>query len=129
MKEIFLIFLLVIITSLGWSQETNHHQFSDAPETARYQIVQSELAAKVTLKIDKYSGKVFQLVEGEDGLTWQSLYAETHTLDKATPNQVNYQVFTSGLAVRMTFLMNINTGASWQLSEDEEIGLFWNALE
>ena len=42
--------------------------------------------------------------------------------------KVNYQVFTSDLAVRMTYLINVNTGASWQLAADEE-GNFWKALK
>jgi hypothetical protein len=130
MKQVFLILAFVLISVYSWAQETNRNQFSSAPETARYQIVQSELAAKVTLKIDKYTGKVFQLVEGESGLTWQLLFAETHPHDKTTTlEKVNYQVFTSGLATRMTFLLNVNTGATWQLAKDSKIGLFWDTLE
>lgn len=128
-KRICLILMLIALAGQSWAQETNRNQFSSAPETSRYQIVQSELAAKITLKIDKYTGRVFQLVQGSKGLSWQLIVAEKHSEDKATPDKVNYQVFTSGLAVRMTYLLNVNTGATWQLSEDNEIGVFWKALE
>lgn len=129
MKRIFLIFVLVLITSQGWTQETNRNQFSNTPESARYQIVQSELVAKITFKIDKYTGETFQLVKGENGLTWQAIETQRHTQDETNINKVNYQIFTSGLAVRMTFLLNVNTGVTWQLSEDSDDNLFWIALE
>ena len=128
-KQMLLILMLVLFASQVWAQETNRHQFSSAPNTSRFEIIQSELAAKITLKIDKYTGKVFQLVTGSRGLSWQLITAEKHPNDKATVNKVNYQVFTSGLAVRMTYLINVNTGASWQISEDSKIGIFWKALK
>ncbi len=121
--------MLGLFVSQAWAQETNRSQFSSVPNTSRFEIIQSELAAKITLKIDKYTGQVFQLVTGSKGLSWQLIQAEKHPRDKATPNKVNYQVFTSGLAVRMTYLINVNSGASWQLSEDSEIGVFWNVLK
>ena len=39
------------------------------------------------LKIDKYTGQVFQLVTGSKGLSWQLIQAEKHPRDKATPNE------------------------------------------
>jgi hypothetical protein len=130
MKRIIFSLLLVSLAVPGWTQETYRNQFSSAPNTARYEIVQSELGVKITLLIDKYDGKVYQLVEGKTGLTWQSMNVEKHTIDKATPDKVNYQIFTSGQGVRFTFLLNVNTGATWQLAEDTVTSiLFWTALE
>jgi hypothetical protein len=128
-QVLILVILLLSFSGQAWAQETNRSQCSSAPETSRFEIIQSELAAKVTLKIDKYTGKVFQLVKDSKGLSWQLIPAEKHPGEKATANKVNYQVFTSGLAVRMTYLINVNTGASWQLCEDSELGVFWSALK
>ena len=113
-KRISFVLMLISLAGQSWAQETNRNQFSSSPETSRCQIIQSEPAARITLKIDKYTGHVFQLVRGSKGLSWQLIMAEKHPEDNATPNQVNYQVFTSGLAVRMTYLLNVNTGATWR---------------
>ena len=130
MKKTILILMLLAAASLGFAQETNRHQFSSSPESSRFQIVQSELGARLTFNIDKYTGMVFLLVEGRDGLTWQLIEAEEQTSDETISNQVNYQLFTSGLGVRMTFLINVNTGITWQLAEDMKSGeYFWDAME
>lgn len=88
MKRIFLIFVFVLVTSSGWAQETNRNQFSNTPESARFEIVQSQLAARFTFKIDKYTGVTFQLVEGENGLTWQAMETERQTHDETHINKV-----------------------------------------
>ena len=130
MKLKLLIILLILFYSMQvWANETNRNQISSAPESSRFEIIQSELAAKVTLKIDKYTGRVYQLVQGHKGLTWQIIQAEKHNNDVASKGRVNYQVFTSGLVVRMTYLLNVNTGSTWKLAEDKKIGKFWAVLE
>jgi len=120
--------MLVSLTHHSWAQEANH-EFSSAPENVCYQIVQSQLGARWTFKIDKYNGKVFQLVKGKDGSVWQMIYKNIHTQDEITQDKVNYQIFTSALGARWTFLLNVNTGATWQLTEDKKSGIFWTALE
>jgi len=132
MKGIILFILLFLLLSPVWAQETPNHQYSDAPETSRYQIIQSELGVRLTFKIDKYLGEVYLLVKGEDDrLTWESMIKEEHPFDEAIQNQekVNYQIFTSGLGIKFTFLINVNTGATWQLVEDtEDKLLFWTPV-
>lgn len=60
MKRIFFILMLVSLTGQCWTQVIYSHQFSSAPEIARYEIVQSEKESRYTLKIDKYTGQVFK---------------------------------------------------------------------
>jgi hypothetical protein len=97
-----------------------HAQENAAPQSStiladRYQIIQSELAAKWTFRLDRICGSVSQLVSTKDeSLGWQAM-----PIDKLPPCQPNgrpsYQLFTSGLAVRHTFLMNTSTGKTWTL--------------
>jgi len=130
MKRIFFILMFVSLAHQGWTQGTYRNQFSSAPDTARYEIVQSELGVKITLKINKYDGQVYLLVEGKKKLAWQLMAVDKHTQDKKIPGKVNYQIFTSGLGVKFTFLLNVNTGATWQLATETEYNeLFWSALE
>lgn len=130
MKRLLFTIILITIVGQAWAQETNRHQFSSAPESARYEIVQSELGARITLKIDKYDRRVYLLVEGTYGLAWELMQVEEHILeDTKITGKVNYQVFTSGIGQKFTFLMNVNTGATWQLAEDTETGaIFWTFL-
>ena len=128
-QTIWLILLFISFADQALSQETSRSQFSSVPDASRFEIIQSEIAAKITLKIDKYTGNVFQMVKGNKGLFWQLIESEIHPEDKATVDKVNYQVFTSGIAIRMTYLINVNTGATWQLSESDEIGVFWKILK
>jgi len=89
------------------------HVQSAAPVNARYEIVQSHLAATFTFKLDKYAGRVWQLVQDAEGYPkWQVI----PVLDgpKITnPASVRFQVFTSGLAGRHTFLLDTVTGRAW----------------
>jgi hypothetical protein len=49
--------------------------------------------------------------------------------DKAVPGRVNYQIFTSGVSLKYTFLLNVNTGVSWVLAENKENKeLIWQAM-
>ncbi|MBS1585487.1 MAG: hypothetical protein JSS82_08055 [Bacteroidetes bacterium] len=91
---------------------------------ARYQIIQSSLAAKATFKLDSYNGSVYQLVAtptgGED---WQLLRKKSHYKDDVQyDNMSNYTLFTSSIAIKYTYLMNVNTGAVWQLAQNSESG-------
>jgi len=130
MKKITLLILIfVLFEEQIFALDVYRSQISSVPDSSRFEIIQSELAAKITLKIDKYTGNIFQLVTSNKGLSWQLIPAEKHSKDTKKVNKANYQLFTSGLAIKMTYLLNINTGATWVLSEDNKIGVFWKAME
>ena len=102
------------------------------PSDSRYEIVQSELGARYTFKIDKYTGYVKQLVKSDDdSVTWQSIILiDSSKTEDQQNNKVNYQIFTSGLGARFTFLINIKTGDTWQLTEVDDMGyLYWSPIE
>lgn len=129
MKIVFSFFILFLATSICAQVQTYNSKSTSFPNDSRYELIQSELAAKLTFKVDKYSGDVYQLVLASDqSLTWQLIIREKSRNDKQNANRVNYQLFTSGLAVKYTFLLNLNSGATWQLSEDSEQGIIFFAL-
>jgi hypothetical protein len=102
------------------------------PQTARYEIVQSERGARYTFKIDKYTGQVFQIAEKNNhDLTWEPIiFKDPRTQDETTPDKVNFQILISGLGARYIFLLQVNTGKTWQLAEDTKSGiLFWVKFE
>lgn len=86
----------------------------------RYQIVQSSIAARGTYKVDTYEGKVYQLVvDRSNNETWELLKRTgNYDNDNQVSGQRNYEIFLSTIAMRFTYLINLNTGATWQLVQD-----------
>lgn len=107
------------------------HQKTSVPLDARFEILQSELVARITLRLDKYSRAVSQMIEAKDSdrYFWQEFPRRAHALDKRVDGRVNYQLFTSALAARFTYLMNVNTGATWQLIETQDEDLVWTPIQ
>jgi photosystem II stability/assembly factor-like uncharacterized protein len=128
MKQLLSAIIGVLICSSTLAVELEQHEKTSVPPECRFEILQSSLAAKLTLKVDKFTGTVSQIVETKDGgKTWQPITKRPHPLDKTEPGKVNYQVFTSGLALKFTFLINVNTGATWQLLNSAE-GISWDPI-
>ena len=132
-RSILTICAALLLPSYARSQTTlPQHQSSLLPAEARYEIIQSTLAVKFTLRVDRFTGTTAQLVLASDSsLTWQDIARIDHFVpDTRVPARVNYQVFTSGLGLRFTFLLNVNTGATWQITEDPKTTVvFWNPLK
>ena len=96
---------------------------------SRYEIIQSELAARNTFRVDKFCGAVAELVVDEAGINhWQNMPIETQPACQ-NDGHPHYQLFTSGLAARFTFLMNTSTGRTWQLVVDDKQNRSWELLQ
>jgi hypothetical protein len=94
------------------------HVTTTVSPSARYEIVQSELAAKWTFRLDRVCGRVYQLIHttGDDELGWGVIAAERRAACQED-GRTHYQLFTSSLAAKFQFLMNSDTGATWVLTE------------
>jgi len=128
-KKNYLIILFICLLTVACNTSQNdqakdesdkNQETSFKTTSPRYQIVQSSLAARGTYKIDTYEGKVFQLVlDGNNNETWQLLKRiGNNSNDNQINGQQNYQIFLSTLAMKFTYLINVNTGATWQLVQD-----------
>lgn len=95
----------------------------------RYEIVQSELAARWTFRLDRICGNVDQLVSDPDGDSyWQEIpFASRPNCGNAS--KPRFLLFLSGLAAKFTFLIDTAIGTTWELREDPELGPFWQRLE
>lgn len=89
------------------------HQHTSPSATARFEVIQSALAAKWTFRLDRYSGRIWQLVRTKDDQNaWQEMFVVD--LPKIqSPTRPRFQLFTSGLAARFTFLLDGDTGRTW----------------
>ncbi|QBR00495.1 hypothetical protein [Paraburkholderia pallida] len=101
------------------------------PVDARFEIVQSELAVRWTFKLDKFTGNVFQLVATKSGdLAWEEMPRfKSRVPDPVTPGRPNYQIFMSGIMAKNMFLMNVNSGATWQLQKGSDDTVGWVPFE
>lgn len=91
------------------------HQFTTTPSDARYEIVQSPLAAKWTFRLDRVTGQVSLLVRTKsDDMAWGEM--RVYRLPKSSGTSPRYTIFTSGLAARHTFLLDTSTGSTWLLT-------------
>lgn len=125
-SNLLAICLLFGVSSPLWAEETftPPNVQTLAPATSRYEIIQSQLALKWTFKIDKYCGYISQLVKTQDDdVTWEAMPV-VHLPKCANDSRVHFQLFSSGLVVRHTFMLNVDTGRTWVLttSKDEKQG-------
>lgn len=114
------------------AQESHNSAQTSVPADSRFEIIQSDITAKATFRLDKFTGQIHQMVMNAKGDTlWQLMTKVANPEDTIRLNgKVNYQLFTSGIVVRDTFLININTGATWKLfadSDDNE--MYWAPMK
>jgi len=97
-------------------QPNNIHQATIPAADARFEVLQSELAARWTFRLDRFTGRVAQLVKDKnDGHTWEDM----EVIDRpavASPQRPRFQLFSSGLAARYTLLIDTDTGKTWEIS-------------
>ena len=89
------------------------HQLTTAPSGARFEVLQSTLAARGLLRPDRYYRRVWQLVKtADDDSAWEEMLVFERPQLQA-PTRPRFQLFTSGLAARHTFLLDGETGKTW----------------
>jgi hypothetical protein len=111
-----LLILLGIPRPLAAQASSDVHQRTTAPSNARFEIVQSELAAKWTFQLDRFTGQVWQLVKTkEDDDAWHNLKV-IGLPQIAAPARARFQIFASGIAAKFTFLLDTETGKTWVLT-------------
>jgi hypothetical protein len=89
------------------------HQHTSPPTNARFEVLQSSLAAKWTFRLDRYTGRIWQLVKTkDDDPKWEEMPVLERPASQAA-GKPRFQLFTSGLAARHTFLIDTESGKSW----------------
>lgn len=114
MRELAVALSLAAVSGAAWAQDANpSHQLTSPVPGGRFEIVQSPLAAKWTFRLDRYTGRVWQLVKTkEDDNSWEEMPVEN--LPKGSGQaKPRFQLFSSGIAARFTFLLDAETGRTW----------------
>jgi hypothetical protein len=133
MNRILYLLALCSFNVSAQSREISIHSTTAIGPNSRYEIVQSTLAARWTFRLDKVCGNISQLVLNKDEeLVWQAMPILGQPRCTAD-GKIRYQIFTSGLAARHTFLINTDLGKTWQLQgvKDKDGNEFsaWVGLE
>ena len=127
--KFYLFFACLLLSSICNGQTVQHQSTTGNP--GRFEIVQSTLLNRLLFKIDKFTGQTFQIVQSRDSsIVWQSISIKKHFLSNIkNEGRSNYQIFLSGFMAKLTILMNINTGATWQLVQDSQTDeVFWDPI-
>jgi hypothetical protein len=112
--------ILVLVLSAGISAQepADTHQHTTPPSDARFEVIQSELAAKWTFRLDRFTGHIDQLVKSSDGGSmWEAMLIVG--LPPVESTHARFQLFTSGLAAKFTFLIDTTTGKTWELASSK----------
>ena len=122
---------LSLVPVLAFAQDATRPSASTTvPSYGRYEIVQSPLVASLTIRLDRFTGSTWQFVTTKNGdFAWQLLPRVGADAQKLIQGRVNYQLFTSGIVVKVTILMNVNTGQSWYIAEDSKKGELWAPMQ
>jgi len=119
---VFVLGTLISMFCQAESRDPVSHNSSTVGGQARYEIVQSALAARWTFRLDRVCGNVSQVVlTKSENMTFENMLILG--LPKCNfDGKIRYQLFTSGLAARHTYLLNTDTGKAWQvqLLKDKE---------
>ncbi len=110
---------------------------TSAPADSRYEIIATTSIVKAVLKLDKYTGEVFELARNkalvknkDEEYAWQRTKRLPHPNKDEVTNEVNYQIYTDGADGIYTYLINLKTGATWILAKEEgKEELYWYPLK
>jgi hypothetical protein len=117
--------LLLVLTYartpvLAQDNHSDIHQTTTPPVGARFEIVQSELTAKSTFRLDRFTGHVSELVKTKGGdYSWDDTEVVGLSVSPQS-NRARFQIFTSGIAARFTFLIDSDTGKTWYVATTTE---------
>lgn len=120
MRKICSLLLISSIALVAKAEEfvAQHQQTSSVPN-GRFEIIQSELAVRWTFKLDRFNGRIWQLVlNKDDNNTWGEMLV-LGIPKPSSPPHPHFQIFTSSLAVRFTLLIDTDTGKTWQVTTDK----------
>ena len=107
--------LFFIFEGASAQEPSDIHQKTTLPANARFEIVQSQLSARWTFRLDRFTGQVAHLVRTQgDDTTWEEMMVDGLPAI-SEPTRPRFQIFTSGLAARHTFLIDTDTGRTWQV--------------
>ena len=126
-----LLFLLLMISGIARSQErvVPAPNATAAPTDARFEIIQVYyLRESFLMKLDKYTGEVYELVRNRDyirdkgqAFAWQlTKWNNRPLIESVDIQKVNFQILSATGNDNSVYLININNGEVWTLVRESE---------
>lgn len=125
MNRLFFITAIALVGASGiFGQETSQIVSTSTLDGARFEMIQSPLDRGVTFRLDKYLGVIDRLgtCPKDDQFGSNKCWKEMIVLDlpkAAYSARPRYQIIING-PLRLTMLMQIDTGKMWQWGLDRE---------
>lgn len=120
MKRLFLIIVCVLMFHCAFAGD-NYSAVRTSVDNGRYEIVQSEMMRRLIFMLDKYTGDVYQnVLSSNNERAWRKMNKAGVSFDSSPQTKINYQLFVGGISVKDIFLLNINTGETWYIYQDEK---------
>lgn len=128
-----LLFLLLTTPIIAYSQErvvAYVPNMTATPAETRFEIVQVQyLRETLLLKMDKYTGDVYDLVRNRDyikdkgqAFAWQLVrWNNRPSIDGLEAQKVNFQIFGATTNDNSVYLLNVNNGDAWTLLRESEV--------
>lgn len=112
------VFLLIWASpGLRAQDDRKYPTTTSAISNGRFEVVQSSIMARDTFRLDRFTGRLWQLVENQDkDVLWEEMVVVEAAAVITTANFPRFQVFISGIAARTTLLLDSVTGKTWILS-------------
>jgi hypothetical protein len=98
-------------------QEIRENRTTTAPSQARFEILQAEPQARLTYRLDRYTGRVDQLSQKAGESLWQEMDVPNRAV-VSVPTAPRFRLFTShsNIIGRLTLLLDTETGQTWKLT-------------
>lgn len=125
MKKFVLLAALALVgSSTSFGQDSSQIVSTSTLDGARFEMIQSPLDRGVTFRLDKYLGVIDRLgtCPKDDQFGSNKCWKEMIVLDlpkAASSARPRYQIIING-PLRLTMLMQIDTGKMWQWGLDRE---------
>jgi hypothetical protein len=136
LRYLLILSLQVPLLAVADDNGPSIHQMTTTPANARFEIVHSPLAAKWTFRLNRYTGHVSQLVKTvSGGSAWETMTViDPVKVDGASGPR--FILFTSGLAAKFTFLIDSQSGRTWELTSlpkdsagSTDPGVYWQPFD
>lgn len=121
-RTLFTLLIILVFATFGFGQEpTSLASRSAVPDVSRYEIIQPNFDDNrmPTFRLDKLNGTVSRLAScpriarSGSGMCWKEMTVIDQP--KTTANgQPHYQIYFSGGSNPVIFLLNIDSGQTWQ---------------
>ena len=140
MNRILVFVCFVMMSLYGFAQLEHHPSVSTSQTGGRYEIIQSPIARILTLKLDKYTGMVYELVESKNQSSCVWYLISNPTLDirdkylsenekNKMKDKICFQLFMGGIALKDCFLLDLIYGDTYKLCRDTDTGqLFFSKV-